>query len=276
MNNEVYKIGLSIVGTLIPTVIIFVYLLKNFKFARYKYRWILYLVICGVFTAGTAPYLTDWLDSFWKAFLKSAHIYNKTTYNFVYATFCVGVSEELFKCSFAAMAAIIVLDMDSRYDALFCGAVTALGFAITENMSYIYKYGISTAVTRSVTAVPLHVMLGIIFGYYLAKMGFYYYKGFQYKGYRRKFFVEYFHGLAWGILVHGLYDFFLFQKAAEMEMLNKILVIMVYVAVIRLVYRVSKTDKKYIKVNDDIPVTSDDESAEEPQIEESVTEEIQN
>ena len=254
MSNEVYKILLSIVGTLIPTVIIFVYLCKNVRFSRYKFRWMLYLVFCGVGAASFSPYLTELLSSFWKDFMKAAHIYNKTSYNFVRATFCVAFSEEFFKCALATMAAFIVLDLDSRYDALFCSGVTALGFAITENFYYVYDYGLYTAISRTFTAVPMHVADGIIFGYFLSKMGFFYYKG--YKENIKNFYKYFWIGMFWVVLSHGIYDFLLFQETAECQMIHRIFVIMMYVFILRLVYRVSKGDANYNKVkvhNDEQP-----------------------
>ena len=44
------------------------------------------------------------------------------------------------------------------------GVSAALGFAILENIMYVAQYGIATAITRAVLAVPLHAFCGVFMG----------------------------------------------------------------------------------------------------------------
>ena len=78
-----------------------------------------------------------------------------------------------------------------------------MGFAIVENIAYVFSdfnmEGMSVAILRMFTAIPLHATCGIIMGYYLgeAKMG-------NNSKIRCLIFA-----IAIPTLIHGLYDYFL-------------------------------------------------------------------
>ncbi|PKM86027.1 MAG: PrsW family intramembrane metalloprotease, partial [Firmicutes bacterium HGW-Firmicutes-12] len=42
----------------------------------------------------------------------------------------------------------------------------ALGFALLENIFYVFDYGFSTGMLRAFTSIPLHAFCGIIIGYH--------------------------------------------------------------------------------------------------------------
>ena len=83
---------------------------------------------------------------------------------------------------------------DEPMDGIVYGATAALGFAAFENALYVAEGGLWTAVARSLTAVPMHAVMGAILGYYMARSRFGGRRGDVWKG--------------WGIavIVHGLYD----------------------------------------------------------------------
>lgn len=62
---------------------------------------------------------------------------------------------------------------DPHFDYVFDGIVYAvfvgLGFAIAENILYVFNYGISVAFVRAVTAIPGHCMFGIFMGCFYGK-----------------------------------------------------------------------------------------------------------
>ena len=93
---------------------------------------------------------------------------------------------------------------------LIAGAIS-LGFATTENLLYVINIGIiqsgidggyAVALSRMFTAIPGHASLGIIMGYVASTFKF---------GYRNQTnFIIYVLGVP--VIIHGLYNFFIFQN----------------------------------------------------------------
>lgn len=57
-------------------------------------------------------------------------------------------------------------DFNSLFDGMIYAVFVSLGFAAFENILYVTKYGFENAIVRAVTAVPAHMFLGVIMGYY--------------------------------------------------------------------------------------------------------------
>merc|ERR1711871_1540881 len=103
----------------------------------------------------------------------------------------------------------------------------ALGFAIFENIAYVFSSGkdaLATAIVRAVLAVPLHATTGIIIGCHMAQ--------------------DKFHGGThgfWGtivmpVLIHGGYDFFLMLDGLPEETKAGLFVMTLGVTVCGIIY----------------------------------------
>jgi len=95
---------------------------------------------------------------------------------------------------------MVIVFPNSNFDEVADGIVytitASLGFAVFENI--FYSFGpVSTIIIRGITAVPLHAIASGIMGYYIGKSKFGE-SGLKYKG------------LFIAVIIHGLYDFFLF------------------------------------------------------------------
>jgi protease PrsW len=91
-----------------------------------------------------------------------------------------------------------------------------MGFAVTENLKYILfntggnvYAGLMTAFVRTTTAVPLHVVVGMIMGYHMGMARY-----TQDPKERTKHFIEAF-GIP--ILLHGFYDLAAFNKDGKIQ-----------------------------------------------------------
>lgn len=93
-------------------------------------------------------------------------------------------------------------NFNEPYDGIFYGVMIGLGFAAVENISYVYDGGLAVGVLRAFTAVPAHAMFGAIMGYYfgLAWLD-------KKNATRNKI-----KGFVAAMILHGSYDFFLFQQ----------------------------------------------------------------
>jgi len=124
---------------------------------------------------------------------------------FGFAVLQVGVVEEFSKI----LPFLILLAktdwINESTDYVKYPAVSAIGFATTENILYAMENGMEVLQIRSVLCLPGHVFFTSVCGFFL------------YRGYRQtgKFSpVHFLLGFSIGVLAHGLYDFFLFTGSA--------------------------------------------------------------
>jgi RsiW-degrading membrane proteinase PrsW (M82 family) len=116
----------------------------------------------------------------------------------LYHAFAVAaIPEELLKLSVVALYCARRVSFDEPMDGVVYGATAALGFAALENVLYVVGGGLAVALARSVTAVPMHAIMGAILGHYIAR------SRFLLEGRR----LDIWKGWAIATLVHGLYDF---------------------------------------------------------------------
>ncbi|HNW69765.1 MAG TPA: PrsW family glutamic-type intramembrane protease [Bacteroidales bacterium] len=119
----------------------------------------------------------------------------------VYAFLIVAVAEE--SCKFFVLKRYVYkkTDFNEPFDGIVYAVMISMGFATLENILYVVQSGIGTAVLRMFTAVPLHAVCAIFMGYFVGRAKF-----------STKKAGNLFMGLFIAVIIHGLYDFFLFQK----------------------------------------------------------------
>lgn len=91
----------------------------------------------------------------------------------VYTAFVVAaVTEELSKGTLATLATWWRSDFNEVLDGIVYYGVAHMGFAVAENLMYVFVRGniydgLLTAMVRTTTAVPMHVVVGMIMGYHM-------------------------------------------------------------------------------------------------------------
>lgn len=112
----------------------------------------------------------------------------------------IGLVEEFSKFIFVRYYTYKKDDFNEPFDGIVYCVMVSMGFATIENISYVYQYGELTAWARMFTAVPMHAIFAIIMGYYMGIQKFYGKKNYALMG------------LAYAALLHGVYDFVLFNE----------------------------------------------------------------
>ena len=119
--------------------------------------------------------------------------------------FIIGFSEEFCKYIFFRYYAYKKPSFNEPYDGIMYGIMVGMGFATIENLMYIFGNdggGWGMAALRSVTAVPAHATFAVVMGYYVGLAKF---SQKNSEAYMMR-------GLIYAIILHGFYDFFLFQQ----------------------------------------------------------------
>ncbi len=120
---------------------------------------------------------------------------------FFTAFFIAALIEEGFKYLAVYLLIWKNKEFNERFDGIVYAVFVSLGFALIENIMYIFsnENGFAVGVTRALTAVPAHAIFGILMGYHIGLARF------DVKG-RLKHLIN---ALFYPFLFHGLYDFIL-------------------------------------------------------------------
>ena len=133
-----------------------------------------------------------------------------------YAYIFIGLVEEMSKFFMIYKGGYNNEYFDQSYDIVLYSVYVSMGFALFENIIYLYSYpNFQTAITRSLTAVPAHVCFQVIMGYflYLSKQ----------KDNKKNIIKS----IAYPILIHGTYDFFIFYGTYDFLLIDLIFLILI-------------------------------------------------
>lgn len=145
----------------------------------------------GVLELGLEKAMNEWIDSI-------------LLFNFIKAFFIAALIEETIKFVIVKRFAYNQVDFDEKMDGIVYAVVAGLGFACLENIIYVIDGGLNIAIARAFTAVPIHAIAAGFMGSYLGKAKF----ATSPEDEQRLIFI----GLVYAVLIHGLYDFFLFAS----------------------------------------------------------------
>lgn len=131
---------------------------------------------------------------------------------FLESFFVAGLIEELFKFLVFYFFIFKNDEFDEPYDGIVYAVMISLGLATFENIGYVFGAYLelgslgaaATGLMRSILSVPAHAFFSAIMGYYLGLAKFTPDKG------RRQTYI--FTGVALAIILHGLFDFFIFSR----------------------------------------------------------------
>jgi protease PrsW len=121
-----------------------------------------------------------------------------------FCIFVVALTEELSKFTFLRLYAYNSDEFNEPMDGIVYSVLISMGFATLENIFYSLQ-GLPVALARAVTAVPAHAAFGVLMGAFVGMAKFLP----ERKGQMITL------GIVLAVLFHGLYDFFLLQKAYE-------------------------------------------------------------
>lgn len=145
------------------------------------------------------------------------------------AFFIAGMIEEFLKAAIFERSALQAGLVKSPMDAIVYAGAVALGFATVENILYVTSGGFSTAVVRSVTAVPAHFMFGIIMGSQFARS--------VWAGSSRAL------GYLVPAIAHGTYDTFALSNSILMDVLLVGYLLVLMEISLRIVDRARRLDR---------------------------------
>lgn len=128
-----------------------------------------------------------------------------------------GLTEETFKWLIVVVIAYSSKAYDEPLDGIVYAVFVSMGFAVIENILYVYQYGTGVAIMRAVTSVPAHMLFGVMSGFYLSIAKF---------SNRKIYFIL---SLVVPIIMHGIYNFILLGNQVFLVLFIPYLMFMFYV-----------------------------------------------
>ncbi len=209
---------LNLLLAVAPTIIIIFFVLKFDRFEKEPTVLLVKLFVIGAITVIPAAILENLVPFDMSASHSIPQI-------FLYALLGVALIEETLKYLAVKIYAYNKPSYDEIYDGIIYCVLVSLGFATVENILYVSMYGTSTAIIRSLTAVPAHAIFAVSMGYFMS-LG---------KALRTKQTYYRVMTLAVPILLHAIYDFILFIEFEYAMFLFVPYIIFLYFRAIRLI-----------------------------------------
>lgn len=214
---------------IIPGMLLIIYVYKKDKVEKEPVKLIIRIIIYGMISCIAAGFLEELESQFLPKYKEGTIEYALVT------SFCMAAFvEEIVKYLAMRLGSWKYPGFNYRFDGIVYGVSSAVGFAIYENIMYVAMYGLSTAIVRAFTAVPLHAFCGVFMGVFYSYSKKASILGKSTLGYTLL-------ALLVPMLIHGTYDTCAFMgEAGTMPLL--VFVVILYIAAIGTIRKMSKED----------------------------------
>ena len=182
----------------VPALLLLVHVMRKDKLEKESPAFILSLIIWGILSTFVAMVL-ERIGSY---ILSLFFTYPTVLYNALMYYVVVAMSEEGAKYFLLRKKTWYSQEFNCQYDAVVYAVAVSMGFALWENLIYVFRYGFSTAIVRALTAVPGHASFGVIMGVWYGQERRYNYWGNTIKK-KMSMILAFF----LPVIMHGTYDF---------------------------------------------------------------------
>ena len=223
-----------IAAAVIPALILLVRIYRLDRLEREPVSLLLGLLVLGVFSTVLASLSEQLGDLVLAYFLPETSL----AYQLLLYFGVVAFSEEGFKYLLLKKQTWHSPHFNCQFDGVVYAAFVSLGFAIWENIGYVLRYGLATAMARALTAIPGHACFGVFMGvwYGVAKRQ-------EMWGYPEDARRSRVMAVVLPALLHGLYDFIATQQRESLSLVFVAFVAVLFVAAYRLAKRTARNDR---------------------------------
>lgn len=219
----------------VPALILVIHVMRKDKLEKESPVFVLSLMLWGIVSTFIALVL-ERIGSFVLSFFFTSPtlLYNALMYYVV-----VAVSEEGAKYFLLRKKTWNSQEFNCQYDAVVFAVAVSMGFALWENLIYVFRYGFTTAIVRALTAVPGHASFAVIMGVWYGQE-----RRYNYWGNTIKKNIAMALAFILPVLMHGTYDFLctsLYGWKGNLVFISFILIL--FLSSWRMVDKASKNDR---------------------------------
>lgn len=238
-----------IAAAIIPAIFLIRFIYKQDKIDKEPMGLIIRLILLGVVSTWLAVILED--VGF--ALLDAKYSEYDPIYYFIEFFIIVGPAEEISKYLLLKFGSWKRPEFNCQFDAIVYAVSVSLGFALWENIKYVFSYGLGVALVRAITAVPGHACFGVLMGiwYGVAKRQ-------DIIGNKTASKIFRWVSVICPAIVHGAYDYIATSSDTMGEILFAVFVIAMFAICFMAVKRLAKNDR-YLNPNDNPKKDKDDQ-----------------
>jgi len=196
------------------------------------------LFVGGILSCFLVLFLTDLL-SVYMPFINEKININTPFELFLRAFICIGFIEEFCKWLVTYFLGYRSKWFDETYDIIIYAVFVSLGFALFENIIYVFSRGMTIGIIRAIISVPAHTCNAVFMGYLLSKAKVCFIKDDNIQ--RQKYMIL---SVTIPTILHGLYDYLLFIKNDFFVLVFFVFVIILFISTINRINIQVKENKK--------------------------------
>ena len=240
------NILLLLIVSVLPVIIVARYIYNKDK-NKEPLRLLIRLFIGGFISVFITLFLTTILESV-NPFFKID--YDKLNLLELLVSVFVGIAliEESSKWIVTYIISYHNKEFDEFYDMIVYSVFVSLGFALFENIIYVFTQGLGIGIFRAIISVPCHAFIGIFMGYYLGLAKIASLNNNKSLEIKNKVF-----SILVPILLHGVYDYCILSGKVVLYIVFIIFMISLYVFAITKVNKISTIIGKMKYKNDFCP-----------------------
>ena len=225
---------LLIAAAVIPAIVLLIRVYQLDRLEKEPAHLLAALVLLGVISTALASLTEQLGDLTLSFFLPEQH----PLYPFLLYFGIVAFSEEGFKYLLLKNRTWRSPHFNCQFDGVVYAASVSLGFALWENIGYVLRYGLATAIARAITAIPGHACFGVFMGvlYGVAKRQAL--SGDE-PGSRRSRRLA----VLLPALLHGLYDFIATKQTNGLSLIFVVFVAVLFIVAYRLAVSTARRDR---------------------------------
>ena len=226
--------------TILPPILLLIYVYRKDRINKEPIKLLLLLFALGCLSAIPVYYVETYLS-----LILYGNVHNYTLFNLIDAFICAALVEESSKYLITKKVIWNHEAFDSTFDGMVYCAFESMGFAMAENIVYLFRYGFSAVLSRAVTSIPGHFSFSVMMGIFLSRAKFSRRKQeterIQYLDSRHSLF----YALLVPVLYHGLYDFCLMQGSNVLLILFNVIVLSLYFVILKVIGKESREDRLF-------------------------------
>ena len=149
-----------IAAAIIPALVLLVKIYRLDRLEKEPISLLLSLVFLGILSTALASLAEQLGDLILAFFLPEQSL----AYQLILYFGVVAFAEEGFKYLLLKKRTWQSPHFNCEFDGVVYAAFVSLGFALWENIGYVLRYGLATAMARALTAIPGHACFGVFMG----------------------------------------------------------------------------------------------------------------
>ncbi len=226
--------------TILPPILLLIYVYRKDRINKEPIKLLLFLFVLGCLSSIPIYYIETYLN-----LVLYGNVHNYTLFNLIDAFICAALVEESGKYLITKKVIWNHEAFDSTFDGMVYCVFESMGFAMAENIVYLFRYGFSAVLSRAVTSIPGHFSFSVMMGIFLSRAKFSRRRQeterVQYLDSKRSLF----YALLVPVLYHGLYDFCLMQGSNVLLIVFNVIVLSLYFVILKVIGKESKEDQLF-------------------------------